>query len=92
MRVSLIIIFNLFISSFAFSQDYTIIRHPALNSDGSALAFSYQGDIWTVPTTGGKAVRLTIHEAYESEPQWSPDGTHILFTSARNGNNDLYTI
>ena len=75
-----------------YSQDYTILRHPALSPDGSNLAFCYQGDIWTVPSSGGKASRLTIHEAYESQPQWSPDGKRILFTSARNGNNDLYTI
>ena len=73
-------------------EDYTILRQPALSPDGSMIAFSYQGDIWTVPASGGKAIRLTIHEAYESSPQWSPDGETILFTSERNGNGDIYTI
>ncbi len=77
----------------SFSQEnIDILRYPALNPDGSQLAFSYQGDIWTVASEGGKATRLTIHEAYDSRPQWSPDGKTILFSSLRNGNNDLYTI
>jgi C-terminal processing protease CtpA/Prc/Tol biopolymer transport system component len=93
MKSSIFFLFHLLCSTFIFAQqDYTIIRHPALNPDGSALAFSYQGDIWTVPSSGGKAIRLTIHEAYESEPKWSPDGSRILFTSERNGNGDIYTI
>lgn len=73
-------------------NEIEIFRYPSLNPDGTELAFSYQGDIWTVSTKGGKATRLTLHEAYESRPQWSPDGSKILFSSARNGNNDLYTI
>ncbi len=68
------------------------VRYPAVNSDGSLIAFSYQGDIWTVPVKGGRAYRLTIHEAYESHPIFSPDGSKIAFISNRFGNNDLFTI
>jgi len=68
----------------------TFARHPALNPDGSMIAFSYQGDIWTVPVDGGKASRITIHQAYESYPCWSPAGDRIAFTSNRFGQNDLY--
>lgn len=86
----LILLISPFISS---SQtDIEIFRYPALNADGLTLAFSYQGDIWTVSSEGGKATRLTIHEAYDSRPQWSPDGSKILFSSTRNGNNDLFVI
>lgn len=67
-------------------------RFPALSHDGSTVAFSYQGDIWTVPFDGGKARRITIHQAYESNPQWSPDGTRIAFSSNRFGQNDLFII
>ncbi|MFW5944519.1 MAG: S41 family peptidase [Bacteroidota bacterium] len=69
------------------------VRHPSLNSDGSQIAFSYQGDIWIKdldkPTM---ASRLTIHEGYDGKPQWSPDDTHIAFTSDRYGNKDVFTI
>ena len=68
----------------------TFARYPALNPDGSMIAFSYQGDIWTVPVYGGKASRITIHQAYESNPIWSPAGDRIAFTSNRFGQNDLF--
>ncbi len=56
------------------AQNNLLLRQPAINKDGSLVAFSFQGDIWTVPATGGKASRLTIHDAYESNPVFSPDG------------------
>ncbi len=69
-----------------------LIRYPAISPDGKQIAFSYQGDIWTVPSNGGNAVRLTIHEAYEAFPKWSPDGKQIAFSGARYGNNDIFVI
>ena len=67
-------------------------RHPDVSPDGATVAFSFQGDIWTVPVEGGTARRLTIHEAYESSPRWSPDGTHIAFESNRFGSGDLFVM
>ena len=66
------------------------LRFPALNSDGSQISFSYQGDIWVVPSSGGNARRITIHEAYESRPQWSLNDQYISFQSNRFGNNDIF--
>lgn len=75
-----------------FAQNPVLLRHPAVNKDGSLVAFSYQGDIWTVAANGGRPTRLTIHDAYESFPVFSPDGKTIAFSGARFGNNDIYTI
>jgi tricorn protease len=50
------------------------------------------GDIWRVPSDGGQAERLTVHEAYDETPLWSPDGTRIAFTSDREGNEDVYVM
>ena len=69
-----------------------LMRHPSLSPDGQTIAFSYQGDIWTVPVEGGRAVRLTVHEAYEAHPRWRPDGSQIAFISDRFGNDDLYVM
>ena len=74
------------------AQEKLLLRHPAINNNGTLIAFSYQGDIWTVPSSGGRPARLTIHEAYESNPVFSPDGKSIAFSGSRYGNNDIYTI
>ncbi|MBI1342715.1 MAG: PDZ domain-containing protein [Terrimonas sp.] len=85
-------IFSLFIWGLTYGQQPQLLRQPAVNPDGTQLAFSYQGDIWTVPVTGGNATRLTIHEAYESNPVYSPDGRQIAFSADRYGNNDVFVI
>ncbi len=67
-------------------------RYPALSPDANQIAFSYMGDIWTVPASGGRAFRLTNHAAYDMQPIWSPDGQTIAFTSDRFGNNDIFLV
>jgi Tol biopolymer transport system component len=74
------------------AQNPLILREPSINPDGTKIAFSFQGDIWTVPALGGKATRLTIHEAYESNPIFSADGKQIAFNGQRFGENDLFSI
>ena len=49
------------------AQNTLLLRYPAMNKNGTMITFSFQGDIWTVTSTGGKATRLTIHEAYQAE-------------------------
>ena len=67
-------------------------RGPAPSPDGRAIAFSYMGDVWRVPAEGGTATRLTVHEAYDGAPLWSPDGASIAFTSDREGNEDVFVM
>ena len=63
-----------------------------LSPDGSKVAFAYKGDIYTVPVTGGTALRLTDGTAVEAKPVWSPDGKTIAFASDRNGGLDVYVM
>jgi C-terminal processing protease CtpA/Prc/Tol biopolymer transport system component len=74
------------------AQSPSLLRYPSVSPNGSLLSFSFQGDIWTVPATGGKATRLTVHDAYESTPVFSPDGKNIAFTGSRYGNNDIFVM
>jgi len=79
--------------AFTHAQDAnSLYQDPAISPNGNEIAFSYQGDIWTVNAQGGRAQRLTIHESYESRPQWNKDGSHLVFQGNRHGNNDVFVI
>ena len=60
--------------------------------DGSTIAFSYKGDIWSVPAAGGTAVPLTLGVSFEYAPVWSRDGKRIAFASDRYGNFDVFVM
>lgn len=68
------------------------MRYNTISPQGDKIAFTYKGNIYTVPTQGGEAKQLTTTTSYESMPIWSPDGKTIAFASDRNGNFDIYTI
>ena len=68
------------------------MRHPAISPDGKTIAFSYQGDIFTVPSNGGTAKQITSNAAFDSYPVWSPDGNHIAFASNREGSIDVWVM
>lgn len=66
------------------------VRYPAISPDGQQIAFSYQGDIWTVASKGGSARMITSHAGYEKSPVWSPDGKWIAFMADWNDGGDVY--
>jgi Tol biopolymer transport system component len=68
-----------------------------LSPDGKRIAVTRQettaagADIWVVDwQRAGVATPLTLDPADDINPVWSPDNTHIAFTSYRNGNADIY--
>ena len=68
------------------------LRYPAVSPDGKTIVFTFKGDLYTVPSTGGTANMLTLHEAHDFMPVWSRDGKTIAFASDRYGNFDVFTI
>ena len=67
-------------------------RTPDISPDGKLIAFSYLGDIWTVEAIGGVAKPVTMHEAHDYFPFFSPDGRSIAFSSNRHGSYDLFIV
>ena len=76
----------------AFAEPVRLVHEPALSPDGKTVAFEWQGDLWTAPTDGGRATRLTSHPALDSSVAFSPDGTQIAFNSERDGFKMLYSM
>lgn len=68
------------------------MRFPAISPDGKTVAYSYKGDIWTVPANGGQARQITTNPAYDAYPVWSPDSKQIAFASSREGSMDIYVV
>jgi len=78
------------VAATASAQGTRLLRHPALSRD--LIAFEYAGDLWVVARAGGQARRLTATPGFETDPQFSPDGSRIAFTATVAGNTDVYVV
>ena len=67
-----------------------LLRYPDIHGD--TIAFVYAGDIWTVPSAGGTARRLTSHPGLELFPKISPDGRWVAFSGQYNGTRQIFVI
>lgn len=68
------------------------LRNTAISPDGKTIAFTYKGDIFTIPVNGGEGRQLTTGSSYETFPVWSPDSRNIVFASDREGSQDIYIV
>ncbi len=64
----------------------------AVAPDGRTLAVDLQGSIWTLPSAGGTAKRITDVFNDARQPTFSPDGKWIAFFAYRDGGYDLWAI
>ncbi len=70
---------------------------PAFAPEGRALAFSVRSGpgraaLRLADLTSGAVVDLTPGTASDRSPVWSPTGEHLVFTSDRDGDPELYVI
>jgi Tol biopolymer transport system component len=49
-------------------------------------------DIDIISSDNDNLHRLTTSPVDDTDPAWSPDGTHIVFTSKRDGNSEIYVM
>ncbi|MGL6075382.1 MAG: S41 family peptidase [Fimbriiglobus sp.] len=76
----------------AAAEPIRFARTPDISPDGQTVAFTYAGDVWVAPSTGGVARPVTLHEAHDYFPVFSPNGTDIAFSSNRHGSYDVFVV
>ncbi len=67
-----------------------LLRFPDIYGD--RVVFTYGGDLWVAPASGGTAIRLTAHPGVEVFAKFSPDGKWIAFTGQYDGDEQVYVI
>jgi tricorn protease len=70
--------------------DTKLLRFPDIHGD--RVVFTYGGDLWTAPSAGGTAARLTAHPGLEVFAKFSPDGKWIAFTGQYDGDEQVYVM
>ena len=82
-RFTLLLLLFLAIAPASAQEPIRFPRSPDISPDGKQVAFSYLGDIWVVEAIGGVARPVTMHEAHDYAPVFSPDGRSLAFSSNR---------
>jgi tricorn protease len=67
-----------------------LLRFPAIHGD--RIVFTYAGDLFSVPASGGLARRLTSDVGFEMFARFSPDGRWLAFTGQYDGNTEVYLM
>src|SRR5258705_13154650 len=84
------IIAFLFCAFISANAQTKLLRFPDISGD--RVVFTYGGDLWTAPATGGSAIRLTSHPSMEGFGKFSPDGKWIAFTGQYDGDEQVYVV
>jgi WD40 repeat protein len=71
----------------AISEEY-----PSWSADGSAIAFSRDGDIYKMAPNGSNLRQLTSAAVMEIEPDWHPTGGQIVYRTGINGTDNIWRM
>jgi serine/threonine-protein kinase len=58
--------------------------HPRVSPDGKRLAMAASSNIWVLDFARDAPVRLSHKTNFNQQPEWTPDGQHLIYT-ARSG-------
>ncbi|MFJ6935581.1 S41 family peptidase [Streptomyces sp. NPDC101132] len=77
------------------SHDVAYLRFPHLHDD--LLCFAAEDDLWVAPLvpegeTPGRAWRITVDRTRIGHPRFSPDGSHIAFTTWRSLDPEIHLV
>ena len=92
MRLMAILALGVVTTSLYAQENARWIRKSSISADGSSIVFAYQGDIYSVASTGGIAKQITSNSAYDSDPLWTADGKNVVFSSYREGSKDIWIV
>lgn len=67
-----------------------LLRFPTIHGD--RVAFTYAGNLYLAPASGGVARKLTSHDGFEMFAHFSPDGKWLAFTGQYDGNTEVYVM
>jgi Tol biopolymer transport system component len=64
----------------------------AWSPDGKSLVYSMAGSLWQQGIDSDAAKELTYGPGYDYQPDWSPDGRHIVFARHHNNAIELWQL
>jgi hypothetical protein len=63
-----------------------------VNPNGQEIVFEILGDLYLMPITGGKAVRITEGLQFDTHPRYSPDGKTLTYISDESGAQNVWLM
>ena len=67
-----------------------VVLNPALTRDGGRAAFFKGRNVYLLDVSDGRQDQFTFEDSLDFAAVWSPDASHIIFSSNRKGRHDLY--
>ncbi len=76
----------------SFTTDEGTWMNLDVSPDGKEIVFDLLGDIYKMPSTGGKATILAGGASFEVQPRFSPNGRMISYTSDKEGGDNIWVM